>query len=92
MKRNGEISWCGVSEICAKAQENERPTEGVAVLLNDVWYIVLSSDVWQARKMVQGRCEWQGFMRRNAWGVAREINPYMKPLKSINPYVTEPTT
>ena len=32
-------------------------------------------DVRQARKMVQEWCEWRGFMRGNAWGVAREMNP-----------------
>ena len=28
-------------------------------------------DVRQARKMVLDRCEWRGFVRGNAWGVAR---------------------
>ena len=45
------------------------------------------------RRMVQDRIEWRGFMRRNAWDVARGMNPrhwwdatvvgchsYMKPL------------
>ena len=27
-------------------------------------------DVRQARKMVQNRSEWCGFVRRNAWGIA----------------------
>ena len=28
-------------------------------------------DVGEARRMVQNRSEWRGFVRRNAWGVAR---------------------
>ena len=50
-------------------------------------------DVRQARKMVQGRSEWRGFVRGNEWGVAWGMSPrprrdatvegyrsYMKPL------------
>ena len=32
-------------------------------------------DVRQLRRMVQGRSEWWGFVRGNAWSVARGINP-----------------
>ena len=32
-------------------------------------------DVRQARRMVQDMCEWRGFVRRNAWGVAQAMNP-----------------
>ena len=32
-------------------------------------------DVRQARRMVHDRRVWQGFMRGNAWGVARGMNP-----------------
>ena len=32
-------------------------------------------DVRQARRMVQDRSEWWGFVRGNAWGVARGMNP-----------------
>ena len=32
-------------------------------------------DVRQTRRMVQDRGEWWGFVRRNAWGVARGMNP-----------------
>ena len=32
-------------------------------------------DVRQARKMVQDRSEWKGFVRGSAWGVARGMNP-----------------
>ena len=32
-------------------------------------------DIKQARRMVQDRDEWQGFVRGNAWGVARGMNP-----------------
>ena len=28
-------------------------------------------DFRQARRMMQGRCEWWGFVKANAWGVAR---------------------
>ena len=34
-----------------------------------------SLDVRQARRMVQDRSEWWGFVRGNAWGVARGMNP-----------------
>ena len=32
-------------------------------------------DVRQARKMVQDRSEWQGFVRGSAWGIAWRMNP-----------------
>ena len=32
-------------------------------------------DIRQERRMVQDRSEWWGFVRRNAWGVARGMNP-----------------
>ena len=32
-------------------------------------------DVTQARRMVQDRSEWRGFVSGNAWVVARGINP-----------------
>ena len=32
-------------------------------------------DIRQPRRMVQNRSEWQGFLRWNAWGVARGMNP-----------------
>ena len=32
-------------------------------------------DVRQARRMVQDRNEWRGFVRWNAWGVAQWMNP-----------------
>ena len=32
-------------------------------------------DVRQARRRVQDWSEWRGFVRGNAWGVAREMNP-----------------
>ena len=32
-------------------------------------------DVRQARRMVQDRSEWRGFVRWNAWDVARGMNP-----------------
>ena len=32
-------------------------------------------DVRQARRMMQDRSEWRGFVRKNAWGVARGMNP-----------------
>ena len=38
LKRNGEVSWCGVNGIIVGVQEMERAREGVAVLLNDVWH------------------------------------------------------
>ena len=41
MKRNGEVSWCGVNGIIADVQKIERAREGIAVLLNDVWHSAL---------------------------------------------------
>ena len=32
-------------------------------------------DVRQARRMVPDRSEWQGFVRGNAWDIARGMNP-----------------
>ena len=32
-------------------------------------------NVRQARRIVQDRSEWWGFVRGNAWGVAQEMNP-----------------
>ena len=32
-------------------------------------------DVRQARRMIQDRNEWRGFVRGNAWGIARGMNP-----------------
>ena len=32
-------------------------------------------NVWQARRMVYDRNEWEEFVRGNDWGIAREINP-----------------
>ena len=32
-------------------------------------------DVRKARTMAHDRCIWPGFVRRNAWGVARGMNP-----------------
>ena len=37
---------------------------------------IRSLDVRQAWRMVQDRSEWRRFVRRNAWGVARGMNPY----------------
>ena len=36
MKRNGEVSWCGASNVSVGVQEVEIAREGVAVLLNVV--------------------------------------------------------
>ena len=57
------------------------------------------------RRMVQARSEWRWFVRDNAWGVARGMNPrpwrdatvvcfhnYMNPLKGGSPFVAEPIT
>ena len=32
-------------------------------------------DAMQARRMVQDRSKWLGFVRGNTWGVARRMNP-----------------
>ena len=37
LKREGEVTWCGVNVIIADVLERERAREGVAILLNDVW-------------------------------------------------------
>ena len=36
MKDNREVSWCGVNGFIPGAQEIERVSEGVAVLMNDI--------------------------------------------------------
>ena len=38
LKRNGDVSWCGINGIIASVQEMERAREGVAILLKDVWH------------------------------------------------------
>ena len=37
LKGNGEVSRCGLNGIITSVQEMERPKEGVAMFLNDVW-------------------------------------------------------
>ena len=37
LKGNVEVSWSGVNDIIAGDHEMERATEGVTILLNDVW-------------------------------------------------------
>ena len=32
-------------------------------------------DIKQTRRMVHDRSKWQGFVRGNAWGIARVMNP-----------------
>ena len=32
-------------------------------------------DIRQPKRMLQEKCEWQGFVRGNAWGVAQGMNP-----------------
>ena len=41
VKGNGEISWCGVIAICTCVQEKEIAREGVRILLNNLWHIVV---------------------------------------------------
>ena len=31
-------------------------------------------DIRQARRLVQDRSKWRGFVRENAWGIARRMN------------------
>ena len=38
LKGEGNVLWCGINGIISGVQEMERAMEGVAVLLNDVWY------------------------------------------------------
>ena len=37
LKRNGEVSWCRVSDTYVVVQETQRAREGVAVLMTDEW-------------------------------------------------------
>ena len=46
LKRNGEVSWCGVKGIIAGVQEMERARKGVAILLNHVWHSAVSGRLW----------------------------------------------
>ena len=32
-------------------------------------------DVRQAKRMVKDKSEWRGFVRGNAWGLAKRMNP-----------------
>ena len=32
-------------------------------------------DVRQVRRMMKDRSEWRGFVKKNAWGIARGMNP-----------------
>ena len=41
LKGKGEVLWCGVSGIIAGVEEMERASEGVAILLKDVWHSAL---------------------------------------------------
>ena len=38
-----------------------------------------SLNIGQARRMVHDRSVWWEFVKGNAWGIAHEINGYMKP-------------
>ena len=57
-------------------------------------------DVIQARRMVEDRSEWRGFVRGKCMGRSPvdesltliRCHSYMKPLKSGSPFVAEPTT
>ena len=35
LRRNEEVSWCGVNDIIVGIQDIERGREGVAILMND---------------------------------------------------------
>ena len=37
LKGEGEVSWCGANDVIAGVQEMERPREGVAIPLNDMF-------------------------------------------------------
>ena len=54
MKRNGDVSLCGVCSICEGLRENEK-AKGVAVLLNYMWrsYAVEFEYVSPRRVLVQ---------------------------------------
>ena len=41
IKWNREISVCGLNYICGEVEKSEKAREGVAPLLNDVWYFVV---------------------------------------------------
>ena len=53
-------------------------------------------DVRDARRMVQDKCEWWGFVRGNAWGdgplTLTRCHSYMKPLKGGIPSMAKHTT
>ena len=40
-------------------------------------------DVRQARKMAQDRSEWWGFVRGNAWSLARRMNPDLDEIPQL---------
>ena len=41
MKEEGEVSWVDVNGIISGVQKMERAREGVAILLSNVWHIVV---------------------------------------------------
>ena len=63
-------------------------------------YLKKRLDIRQARRLVQDRSEWRGFMRGGCMGrspgdkplTSMRCHSYMKPFKSRSPSVVEPTT
>ena len=50
IKKNGEISWCRVSDICGGRQENKKGRENVAALLRDRYIAVV--EFWCVKSLL----------------------------------------
>ena len=59
---------------CAGSRSVGRPTKRWIDIVKDCLK-KRGLDIRQSRMMVHDRSVWRGFVRRNAWGVARGMNP-----------------
>ena len=60
--------------VCASSCSVGRPQKRWTNIMKE-YLRKIGLDVRQARIIVQDKNEWQGFVRRNAWGVVQEMNP-----------------
>ena len=73
MERDGIVKRVYVGE-CASNRSVCRPWKGWIDNVKE-GLRKRGLDVREARRMVQDRSEWRGFVRGNAWCVARGISP-----------------
>ena len=79
LKKNGEVSWCGVNDTIAAVLEMERAREGVGILLNDVWDSVVdfgcenSGILWIKLKLLMVKvCVMVGYSTNEGDGEERD--------------------